>query len=215
MPFKTVIYQLWSKLKEDEFETDVIELLIERDPSLKDVLGDIEREQISQIYLFFDYDAQAYTKGNPNEIIDEMLETFNDETNHGKLYISYPMIEAIKDLRKNDSCYRRCHVPANINRVYKEFVNKDTQFPDFTNLRKKDWNKILINSIKKSNCIVSDVFIIPTYTQYLKTITPQSIFQGQLTKFIDSQKKVSVLGSFPFFIIDYFGETLYTALESK
>ena len=52
----------------------------------------------SEIYLIFDYDFQ--NKNLPldmmNRQIDEMLDLFDDETDNGRLYINYPMVEAIR-----------------------------------------------------------------------------------------------------------------------
>mgnify|MGYP004669442269 FL=1 len=51
----------------------------------------------SQVFLFFDYDFQnRIGTQSVNDILDEMLDFFNDETERGKLYINYPMIESLK-----------------------------------------------------------------------------------------------------------------------
>lgn len=42
------------------------------------------------------------------------------ETENGKIYVSYPMVEAIKDLKKQDICSRRCSVIAKENIGYKK-----------------------------------------------------------------------------------------------
>lgn len=51
----------------------------------------------SQVFLFFDYDFQnRIGTQKVNNILDEMLDFFDDETENGKLYINYPMIESLK-----------------------------------------------------------------------------------------------------------------------
>ena len=51
----------------------------------------------SQIFLFFDYDFQnRMGLEKLNTILEEMLEFFDDETDNGKLYINYPMVESLK-----------------------------------------------------------------------------------------------------------------------
>ena len=46
---------------------------------------------------FFDYDFQnKMGTQKVNNILYEMLDFFNDETENGKLYINYPMIESLK-----------------------------------------------------------------------------------------------------------------------
>lgn len=51
----------------------------------------------TEIFLFFDYDFQEsrLTLEENNRHIGEMLEYFNDETENGKLYINYPMVESV------------------------------------------------------------------------------------------------------------------------
>lgn len=63
----------------------------------------------SQIFLFFDYDFQnRLGTQKVNGILDEMLDFFSDETENGKLYINYPMIESLKYTKEiPDANYRR------------------------------------------------------------------------------------------------------------
>ena len=48
------IYQLYKKLEEDEF-LDVIEIIRERSKENKEKLADLSRDDIAQVFLFFDY----------------------------------------------------------------------------------------------------------------------------------------------------------------
>lgn len=63
-------------------------------------------DEISQIFLFFDYDCQNkafngdYSLEENNRRIRNLLDFFNDETTAGKLYINYPMIESIRYTKK-------------------------------------------------------------------------------------------------------------------
>ena len=59
------IYMLWQKLKEDEFETDVIEVVREYNETAKRKLEGYKRDDFMEVYLFFDYDGhQDNLKGN-------------------------------------------------------------------------------------------------------------------------------------------------------
>lgn len=94
------IYMLWKQLKKDEFETDVIEVLRESNKEAKKVLEGFERNDFMEIYLFFDYDGHnnnLKAKEKDVDILEEMLNTFNEETDLGKLYINYPMVESLRD----------------------------------------------------------------------------------------------------------------------
>ena len=70
-------------------------------------LKDIREDEVSEIYLFFDYDFQekSRTLEENNKRLSEMLDYFADETSNGKLYINYPMVESLrytKELPDND-----------------------------------------------------------------------------------------------------------------
>ena len=53
------------------------------------------------IGAFFDYDFQnsQLSLYEINRRVEEMLKLFDDETDNGKLYINYPMIESIRYTR--------------------------------------------------------------------------------------------------------------------
>ena len=55
-------------------------------------------DKISEIYLIFDYDFHDIKRSPDvlNNQLKDLLNYFNEETEHGKLYINYPMIEAIR-----------------------------------------------------------------------------------------------------------------------
>lgn len=213
LPFKTNIYPLWKRLKEDDFETNIIDVLIERDEKIKKQFDGIDKSLVSEIYLFFDYDGQAYPQDKGDEIIIEMIQNFDNETEYGKMYISYPMVESIKDINKNDICSRRCFVDAKINIHYKRLVS-ESKFSDLKRLTLNDWYGIIISNLKKANCIVSSSYTFPKYDEYRDNLNQCKIFDNQLSKFIKKDKSIAVLPGFAFFIIDYFGEDLYKQIRN-
>ena len=62
LPAEQNIYMLWKKLKEDDFETDLIEVLREGSDEIKEQLADLSRDDFSEVYLFFDYDTHQTLK---------------------------------------------------------------------------------------------------------------------------------------------------------
>lgn len=63
----------------------------------REKLSGLSAADISETYLFFDYDFQCkhgILEYN-NDGLAKMLSYFNDETGNGKLYVNYPMIEAL------------------------------------------------------------------------------------------------------------------------
>ena len=95
------IYQLYKSLEKEDFDFDMVELLKERSEENAELLKDYTRNSFAYIYLFFDYDAHS-TLANDDKI-KEMLKFFDNETENGLLYISYPMLEAIRHYRDMDS----------------------------------------------------------------------------------------------------------------
>lgn len=107
------IYMLWTRLKKDEFETNVIDVLKEMSSTARVRLEGFKASDFSEIYLFFDYDGhndnipKEYRK---TDILEEMLHTFNNETELGKLYVSYPMIESMKEIECATGEYRNLYL---------------------------------------------------------------------------------------------------------
>lgn len=56
---------LWKKLKADEFDTDIIEVLRERNTEIRKQLTGLSRDDFSEVYLFFDYDVHQTNLGIP------------------------------------------------------------------------------------------------------------------------------------------------------
>lgn len=95
------IYQLYRKMKDDDFAIDIVSILKERSPQNAKILRDYNRDSFAYIYLFFDYDGHS-TMADDSKI-KEMLQFFDNETENGMLYISYPMVEAIRHYKDMDS----------------------------------------------------------------------------------------------------------------
>lgn len=209
LSFKTNIYTLWKVLKEDEFQTDIIEIMRERDQEAATKLRDISRNSISQIFMFFDYDGHAHNEEEVDEIIREMIETFDNETEYGKIYISYPMVEALKHIKKNDPSYKDRCVPAKQNINYKDVVSRETDFCHLSRFSLENWYHIIANHVMKAHYMRFQSFTAPEYGEYDNTCNQSSLFQCQLENYIIPQGDIAVLSGFPFFLIDYFGENIY------
>lgn len=94
--FGNNIYDLYSELQEYDGDGDIVALMRERLADRGDVtLDGIRNSDISEIFLFFDYDFQnsQLSLEEINRRVEEMLTLFDDETDNGKLYINYPKRE--------------------------------------------------------------------------------------------------------------------------
>lgn len=95
------IYQFYDKIKSYPFD-GINETTYDIFTDLKNLsenidLKNIKRKEISGIYLFFDYDG--HSNYATDEKISQILNFFNEETENGKLFISYPMVEALKHIQ--------------------------------------------------------------------------------------------------------------------
>lgn len=210
--FSTNIYALYKKLKENQYE-QTVELACE----ISDGEFEYTSEDFSLIYLFFDLDAQHYKDDKKdkdvekiyNEIynkIEEMLNLFDNATENGKLFLSYPMVEAS-------------------NYFHERFINDDSinliTYPVFSELHFKDACKIFIKEngpfqirMKDKNQIWLSLILYTTYILFhLKInsfiqeglIDSKDIFLKQYNDFILPLERVLLLSAFPQYLLDFYG----------
>lgn len=220
--FKTNIYSLYSQLKKDDFETDIIEILKEKNAG-KDILcgeisvNDISRDEISEIYLLFDYDAHHYSKNVNRSLAElkELVEHFENETEQGKLYLSYPMIEAINYhnlVDKDDIPIFYFPYHSGYNTQHKHF--KKIRHPNvqhkkgihYAAFQHNDWNAIFKHFLLVIHYTMDGI-------DYSK-IAPHRVFEAQL-KIIDKQQEIVIISAIPSLIIEYFGRKFYNQLISE
>jgi catalase (peroxidase I) len=134
-----------------------------------------------------------------------MLNTFNDEFENGKLYVSYPMVESLRHLKDNINFKDIAVISQPEYKKVSKQCNKE--YLNFNNYTKDIWNKLIIQHCKKANYIVNDDFNIPNdHIEQLEILTNQKI------KYIDIDSKVAVLSAFPIFLAYYYG---YNILQEK
>ena len=213
LSYKANIYNLFKEIEEDE-DIDIISLLKEKQIKANKIRNDVENidvsninsDDISQIYLFFDYDG--HTENASDEEIVKMLNKFDNETENGKLYISYPMVEALKHLKKDKLDINNYLVEAKTRINYKNFVSQNTDYENLVNLTKGNWFFIISENLKRCLFLLEIANI--NYEIYSNMINQESIFNKQLDKYISKEEKVLVLSAFPFFLIEYFGEEFFS-----
>ena len=215
LPNATNIYTLWEKIKEDDEETDIIEIVKEealkqdQNQSMKKI-DRMNRDEFSEVYLFFDYDGHNDNlpkDKNPNDVLKSMLKTFDNETENGKMYISYPMVEAIKDYSIDTICHEQnnCFSNISIGRNYKKQVSDYALINDFKRLDIIGWKFIIQKYINSCYCLL-DIDYSLTKKEFVNRVTPTLIFDKQRHKYINRYGYIMVLSAFPEFLIDYFKE---------
>jgi hypothetical protein len=207
--FGTNILKLWKELNRDpDFET--VEML--RDVAInKDELGYLGRNNVSEIHLFFDFEGHIPEQplNTHCDVIREMLAFFDEETDHGKLWISYPMVEALKHIYRDLTKCFDCIQNIDNNTIYKEKVGKISDFQDTRRYTFPDWRHIIAANTLKAVCLVNRGCSMPAYTDASSALKQVRIFEAQKKRFTLLNSTIVVLSSFPFFLLYYFGEKLY------
>jgi hypothetical protein len=209
LPAGQNIYMLWKKLKEDDFDTDIIEVLREEHKELEAQLAGLSRDDFSEVYLFFDYDGHQNNLGedDDSDVINQMLISFDNETENGKLYISYPMVEALRDFvtgvcGDKDNCI--VHVPELGN--YKMLSAARAVYPQFKAYDFKIWEEVADVFAMRLSCLMNQANTV-TYEQYRETISPYEILKLEEQEI--KKNRVFILSAFPEFLLDYFGAKLW------
>ena len=209
------IFQLWNKVKDDDY-LDIVEILKERPNS---EIKDVKRDEVSEIHLFFDHDAHSRPSESQQEYhkkITGLLDTFNNEFGRGKLWISYPMAEAIKHCKKNPAdCF--CDTQIRISEIinYKEYVGNKSDFLDIRKFDLSTWYYISAVNIQRTFCLVNDTYkAILDYNEIKKwfdenTAIVRMIHESQFNKFIHPKNEIVVLSPFPLFLLYYYGERFF------
>lgn len=230
--FNSNIYGLYNRIKREfsdfsgiEDAADVVSILQEMHPESE--LSKISTSsQIDQIFLFFDYDFQHafHIKEQHQELdlediikednhrIEELLDFFNDETNMGKLYINYPMIESLKYTKSLPDVNFNSYV-VTLEDCHKKFKRIAEEFSDYKGYKgllydvqtdidivKNNWELLKEQNVGKANFMCNCSKGFPS----VKTsISQDTIFLSQMMKYTSS-KLIYILSSFPIFLYDYF-----------
>lgn len=192
------IYQIFKDILADE-DLDTFNLLKERSAKNREILSEYNRNDFAEIYLFFDYDGHSSLADDDK--LAKLLDFFKEETDKGKLYVSYPMVESLKHIVEIDS-FKDLTVQCKTNVLYKNIVHT-TCIKALTNFNRYDldiWKFIITNHLKKMNYIVTDSFSLPD-----EIIEQFIVFSKQLEKHINPKSTVAVLSAFPIFLHDYYG----------
>jgi len=205
--YGTVIYSLYSKILLDgeiDEDLDFIQILKE----YTDLPNKIIRDNVSEIYLFFDHDG--HTSNASSTKLIKMLEYFDNETQNGKLYVSYPMVEATKHIGRYTYINRVAKISENKkykNRVSNESYYKYRHFPKYN---KKIWYELVKHHSKKIGYLTSVKF-----RHTFRYISQKSIYNYQYKRYIKRRDEVLIMGAFPIFLLDYFGYKYFFSKDVK
>lgn len=240
----TNIHSLYRQLKQDEGFSDLIMVLRERLSSRLTKLEDLEFNRdrqheierikkelliidrpFSSVYLVFDSElhhcskkaanSMAVVKNNIAELKD-MLEFFNNETEHGKLYVNYPMMESYRDCDDYfDKDYKDRFVSLDILfgktrlKGYKSAIGSRK----LANIRigeisEEQFNRLTCMNIFKLNWMKNRIWGKPPYDEFLKQVRQDTILD-LVYQYCHDLGAVAVLNTLLFFIVEYRGQDFY------
>jgi hypothetical protein len=213
LPAARNIYMLYRQLEEDDFQTDIVEVLRESNSTAANLLEDLCRDDIDEIYLFFDFDPHHFKKmelpfaiQQISEILKLMLQLFDNETEFGRLYISYPMIEALYDYQRSEllcNAHSRCFLPFESLSSYKRLSGENNPI---ANEHEPQWLEVLNVFALRIACLFE--FNDFNFNKYRSSVTPLTLYKLQ-EQLLSQDKVVFGLSSLPEFLFDYFGEEFW------
>lgn len=197
------IYELYQSYKKDEFD-DIVSYL-RNEKGLKINPKVLSKSAFSAIYLIFDYDPhhQKYS----DEIIQDLLNIFDNETENGKIYINYPMVESyyhLENLPDDEYNDRKISLVGLNGKKYKKLVNTTTCLKK-NNITKRDMCYIIMHNYNKAKIITN---------MKSKEIDYHKILSVQLEN-KKTSNEIFVLSTFPLMAIDYNYERALKLLELK
>ena len=220
--FGNNIYELYRQLQEFDGDGDIVSILRENRADLPE---DVKASDFSEIYLFFDYDFQNenLTLEEMNQRLREMLAMFDDETDNGKLYVSYPMVESLCYTRElpdehfAEYTVSRCDC---MERSFKDIAREFSfygsmdfiELPDAGHHKpsrreyarvKQNWIWLVQQHTVKANYMCTGVAERPVDKD---AVSQPRIFEAQCCKYLCHGEKIAVLNGFPLFLFEYFKE---------
>lgn len=214
--FGNNIYELYNELLDYGDGADIVSLMRQHLAERGDTtLESVRSSDISETYLFFDYDFQntQLPLHEINKRLKKMLALFDEETDNGKLYINYPMIESIRYTKElPDEDYdgytvtrRECDDFKHLAREFSAynsldhilFMDGETPTKEKFMRVKDNWQYLKEMNVRKANYLITGQHSMPAE----KTVIDQlSLFDSQVSKYVTPKDSVAILNSFPIFI---------------
>lgn len=210
-PYKSNIYSLYQKIKEYDELTSTIEILKEIAPNKK--MRSVLNINFSEIYLIFDFDPQEPAYSDVK--IKELTSLFDNETEFGKLYINYPMMESFRDHNNfdlMDYLSRSISLENLTSNNYKKFIIENGYKKNLDKLTIRHFKKLSKLNITKANYIINNNKEMPNFNDYYNISNQKSILDKQIIQ-KKSQNRIYVLNTCMMFIVDYFSKKIYKDIK--
>lgn len=179
-------------------------------------------KDFSEIFLFFDYDFhnKRMNLDHWNADLKGMLSMFDNETENGKLYVSYPMMESIRYTKKlpdklyytycinREDCIKQKGNPES---GFKYLAAEFSEYQGLSFIQLNDngcmevewnWELLIQQNVSKANYICTGKNVMP---EKKEDVGQKLIFENQVEKYVhQADCSVSILNAFPLFLYEYF-----------
>ncbi len=155
--------------------------------------------------MFFDFDLHENNLPSGKDSLDvlkDMINFFNNETENGKLYISYPMVEALYDYKeKKCDPYTLCLYPISDLVNYKRRARENNNHASIHYTKDEIWREIIRVFGMRLRCLFNIEQL--EYYFFKNSISTYDIFFAQ-KQMVLKKNSVLILSAFPEFLLDYF-----------
>lgn len=214
MPLCTNIYHFYHAYIEEkqEFGEEIDLFLFLKTYDKEGILSSKRKKDFVSIYLFIDLEKQEPLSKKYDNCLPEMLQLFDNETENGKLYVSYPMVEALQHAMNPQETLSFGKI-GNLKK-YKQLTaqvqNHTFLIDKIDNVEKAELETTLIRHIKQAHYLLTNNFDYPlNYEHHTQNLFNQSeIYKNQNDKFF-IKKEILILSSFSLFLLEYLGENLF------
>jgi hypothetical protein len=208
--YKTNIHVLYEEINKDT-SLDILDLVKEKAKNQGETeeLEMLCNTKFGEIYLIFDLDPQD-DRYDENKI-QEMLKLFDNETEYGKLYINYPMVESFKHFKTiPDPNYNEYKITIQGCSTYKNDVAKLSCINDYRKINKEQYFNILNQNLEKANLLINDLKQCDFET-YRNSITQNNVYDFQKNE-INQNGELYILNSFSLWPLDYFSKEFFDSV---
>lgn len=159
----------------------------------------------SEVYLIFDFDFQA-PQYDENKI-SEMVKFFDNETEYGKLYINYPMIESFKHfITLPDYNFNSYKVDKNDCITYKHKIDSISAIKHFNDITNNILKIIIKQNLDKYFYLINKD--LSDYESYIDNFFQERLLNLQIEN-LKKDEKIYVINTCVFWEIDYFGKSKF------
>ena len=191
-----VIYNEYPCFEVDEIDIQLVLKSKEKNEDKRSLLS----RRFRDIFLVFDFDPQH--DHTHFDTIQRMIQYFNDSSDHGKLFINYPMMQSYKHFSVlPDDTFKIRSVTLAECLHYKQLVGEMSSYTDINVYTYNTFISLLVHHIKKANYILTGNYCLPKVEEYL-TWESARIYEIQRS-FLSEMEKVYVLNTCIFIFADF------------